>query len=175
MSAPDSLPAVERQRFAAIMAAFPSGVAIITTASEDRRPKGLTTTAVCSVSADPPLLLVCVDRGSRTLPSLLAARRFVINFIRLEYQEICTAFASKDDDKFANLLWETTESGMPLLRDHVVSWAECATVQEIEAGDHVILIGRVEDGEVTGDADDVAPLIYYRRAWGRWHPNEQEG
>ena len=164
---------VERQRFASIMAAFPSGVAIITTASGDRRPKGLTTTAVCSVSADPPLLLVCIDRGSRTLPALVEAKRFVINFIRLEYQEVCRAFASKDDDKFANLLWETTGSGMPLLREHVVSWAECATVQEIEAGDHIILIGRVEDGDVTTDAE-VAPLVYYRRAWGRWHPHEDE-
>ena len=174
MSAPDSLAAVERQRFASIMAAFPSGVAIITTASRDRRPKGLTTTAVCSVSADPPLLLVCVDRGSRTLPALIEARRFVINFIRLEYEEVCQAFASKHDDKFANLLWETTRSGMPLLREHVVSWAECVTVQEIEAGDHVVLIGRVEDGDVTTDSG-VAPLVYYRRAWGRWHPNDQEG
>jgi flavin reductase (DIM6/NTAB) family NADH-FMN oxidoreductase RutF len=162
---------VERQRFASIMAAFPSGVAIITTASGDREPKGLTTTAVCSVSADPPLLLVCIDRGSRTLPALVEAKRFVINFIRLEYEEVCRAFASKGDDKFANLLWETTRSGMPLLREHVVSWAECATVQEIEAGDHIVLIGRVEDGDVTSDAE-VAPLVYYRRAWGRWHPHE---
>lgn len=164
---------VERQRFASIMAAFPSGVAVITTAGGDRRPKGLTTTAVCSVSADPPLLLVCIDRESRTLPSLIDAKRFVINFIRLEYQEVCRAFASKDDDKFSNLLWETTRSGMPLLREHAVSWAECATVQEIEAGDHVILIGRVEDGDVTSDGE-VAPLVYYRRAWGRWHPHENE-
>jgi flavin reductase ActVB len=170
MSGPDRLSVIQRQRFASIMAAVPSGVAIITTTSEDHQPKGLTTTAVCSVSADPPLLLVCIDRESRTLPALTRARRFVINFIRVGYEEVCQVFASKDDDKFANLVWETTHTGMPLLRDHAISWAECSTVREIEAGDHVILIGQVEDGGIAGDAG-VAPLIYYRRGWGGWHSN----
>ena len=58
---------IERQAFFDVMASFPSGVAIVTTLDADGTPRGLTTTAVCSVSADPPTILVCVDRASRTL------------------------------------------------------------------------------------------------------------
>ena len=73
--------AVERELFLEIMASFPSGVGIVATLEGDE-PRGLTTTALSSVSADPPLLLVCVDVTSRTLPSLLERRGFVVNFLR---------------------------------------------------------------------------------------------
>ena len=83
------------------MSAFPTGVAIVTTLEPDGTPRGLTTNAVTSVSAEPPILLVCVDRNSRTLPALLHTKRFVVNFMRSDHVEICQLFASKADDKFA--------------------------------------------------------------------------
>ena len=93
--------AVDRSTFFQIMSAFPTGVAIVTTVEEDGTPRGLTTNAVTSVSADPPILLVCVDKDSRTLPALRASRRFVVNFMRDDHAEICALFASKADNKFA--------------------------------------------------------------------------
>src|SRR5207244_7390775 len=91
---------VDRQTFFEIMASFPSGVAIVTTLDGDGTPRGLTSTAVSSVSADPPLLLVCVDVESRTLVALRRSRRFVVNFMRQGRGELSRLFASKSDSKF---------------------------------------------------------------------------
>jgi flavin reductase (DIM6/NTAB) family NADH-FMN oxidoreductase RutF len=157
---------VDRETFAEIMASFPSGVAIVTTLDEAGEPKGLTTSAVASVSAEPPLLLVCVDFTSRTLPALRAGGRFLVNFMRAGTAELCRLFASKAEDKFAAVAWRPTESGMPLLREDAIAWAECMTVQEVEAGDHVVLVGQVEAGEPP--AAGKQPLVYYRRVWGAW-------
>jgi flavin reductase ActVB len=159
---------IERETFFEIMASFPSGVAVVTTLDEDGRPRGLTTTAVASVSAHPPQLLVCVDLASRTLPALRARRRFVVNFLREGRSDVAMRFASKADDKFGGLEWRPSESGLPVLSEAALAWAECATVQELESGDHVVLFGRVETG--AGPSDEDTPLMYYRRSWGVWAP-----
>lgn len=160
--------AITRQEFFEIMASFPSGVAIVTTTGADGLPRGLTTTAVSSVSADPPTILVCVDLNSRTLAALRARRTFVVNFVRQGCSQLCMLFASKADDKFAHVSWRPTPSGLPLLDEDAIAWAECSTVHDLEVGDHVILVARVEAGGVADDAE--SPLMYYRRSWGVWSP-----
>jgi len=164
---------VERDLFVEIMASYPAGVAIVTTLDADGTPRGLTTTAVSSVSAEPPLLLVCVDLTSRTLPALRAGGRFVVNFLREGRSELARLFASKAEDKFAGVEWQPSASGMPVLVADALAWAECMTVQELEPGDHVVLLGQVEEG--AGAADDDAPLMYYRRSWGVWRPAPRQG
>jgi flavin reductase (DIM6/NTAB) family NADH-FMN oxidoreductase RutF len=159
---------LDQARFAELMAALASGVAVITTRAGDGAPKGLTTTAVCSASADPPLLLTCIDRNSRTLPALREAEAFVVNFMRTGQEDVCRKFASKRDDKFDDVGWDETDGGLPVLRDHVIAWTECRTIAEYDAGDHVILLGHIEAGEVP--EGEWGPLVYYRRDWGMWHP-----
>ena len=159
---------VDRATFAEIMASYPAGVAIVTTLDPDGTPRGLTTTAVSSVSAEPPLLLVCVDRMSRTLPALRAGR-FVVNFLREGRSELARLFASKRDDKFEHVAWRPSTSGMPILEDDALAWAECVTVQELTPGDHFVLLGQIEEGAGAA-ADEDAPLMYYRRSWGVWRP-----
>lgn len=156
--------AVARDEFFAIMSAFPTGVAIVTTLDAHGEPKGLTTNAICSVSADPPMLLVCVDKTSRTLAALRHARRFVVNFMSDSAAELCALFASKADDKFAAVTWEPGLGGVPLLVDDALAIAECRTEQELEAGDHLVLTGIVEAGRAP-DPERV-PILYYRRAYG---------
>jgi len=165
--------ALDKQTFFEIMASLPSGVAIVTTLDQDGTPRGLTSTAVSSVSADPPLLLVCVDLGSRTLPAIRRTGAFVVNFIREGRSDLCRLFASKHDDKFASVAWRLTRRGLPLLYADAIAWAECTAVREIEAGDHVVLLGEVEAGE--GAAPDDVPLMYYRRSWGIWRPAPVKG
>jgi flavin reductase (DIM6/NTAB) family NADH-FMN oxidoreductase RutF len=160
--------AIGRQEFFEIMASFPSGVAVVTTTGADGQPRGLTTTAVSSVSADPPTILVCVDLNSRTLAALRARRTFVVNFVRQGCSQLCMLFASKAEDKFAHVSWRPTPSGLPLLDEDAIAWAECSTVHDLEVGDHVILVARVDDGGITEEAD--SPLMYYRRSWGVWSP-----
>jgi flavin reductase (NADH) len=159
---------VDRDLFVEIMASHPAGVAVVTTLDTDGTPRGLTTTAVSSVSAEPPLLLVCVDLTSRTLPALRAGGRFVVNFLREGRSELARLFASKAEDKFEAVEWRPSTTGLPVLHADALAWAECATVHEIEPGDHVVLLGQVEDGD--GAADEDAPLMYYRRSWGVWAP-----
>ena len=88
-----------------VMASLPSGVAIVTTVAADDTPRGLTIAAVCSVSADPPTVLVHADLGSCTLDAPRATRRFVVNFIGEGRSELCLLFASKAEDKFAQVSW----------------------------------------------------------------------
>jgi flavin reductase (DIM6/NTAB) family NADH-FMN oxidoreductase RutF len=154
---------VDRTTFFEIMSAFPTGVAIVTTLDAEGSPRGLTSNAVCSVSADPPLVLVCVDRTSRTLPALLAAKGFVVNFVAAGSHELAARFASKADDKFDGIDWRPAPSGRPWLHADAVAYADCVTDQEVEAGDHVILVGRVEAGRPPGPESQ--PLMYFRRSF----------
>src|ERR1051325_4273528 len=116
---------VDRESFLEVMASFPSGVTIVTTLDEFGAPHGLTTSAVPSVSAQPPLLLVCVDFTSRTLPALRAGGRFLVNFMRAGTADLCRLFASKAEDKFAEVVWPASASGMPHLHEDAIAWAEC--------------------------------------------------
>ena len=163
--------AIQRQSFFEIMASFPSGVAIVTTLDAEGTPRGLTTTAVSSVSAHPPTVLVCVDLGSRTLEALRARRRFVVNFMGQGRSQLCLLFASKADDKFDRVSWRPTATGLPLLEEDVLAWAECCTMHDLEVGDHVILVARVEAGGVVPELE--SPLMYYRRSWGVWSPTQE--
>ncbi len=159
---------VDRDTFGEIMASYPAGVAIVTTLEADGTPRGLTTTAVSSVSAEPPLLLVCVDLMSRTLPALRAGR-FAVNFLREGRSELARLFATKRDDKFKGVAWHRSANGMPVLDEDALAWADCVTVHEFAAGDHFVLLGRIEAGESSAVGED-APLMYYRRSWGVWRP-----
>ena len=154
---------VPRDQFFAIMSAFPTGVAIVTTLESDGTPRGLTTNAVTSISAEPPILLVSVDRQSRTLPALLHSKRFVINFMRDDCAEICGLFASKTDDKFSSVAWTPGLGGVPILHEGAVAHAECATLEELEVGDHVVVTGLVEAGSPPEPAD--VPIVYFRRTY----------
>jgi flavin reductase ActVB len=160
--------AIDRQTFFDVMASFPSGVAVVTTTTDDGVPRGLTTTAVCSVSADPPTVLVSVDLGSRTLDALRRRGAFAVNFIGAGRSDLCLLFASKERDKFERVRWTSGASGLPLLHEDALAWAECTTLQEVEVGDHVVLIAQVENGGVRHGLEP--PILYYRRSWGVWSP-----
>src|SRR5690606_2211908 len=87
---------VDYELFRGVAGAFPTGVTIVTTLGRDGVPRGLTSNAVCSVSADPPLILVCVDKKSQTLPYLQESGTFVVNFLAAGRAELSNRFASKD-------------------------------------------------------------------------------
>lgn len=160
---------VEAHVFRHVMGALAAGVAVVTTVEESGEPRGLTTTAVTSVSLDPPLLLVCVGRQSRTLPSLRRAGRFTVNLLDAEFSAVALRFASTLDDKFAELAWRPGSNGCPVLHEHALAWAECRTENEFEAGDHVVFVGHV----VHADASTgTSPLTYFRGRYGSWSPAE---
>ena len=107
---------VSRELFRALSGSFPTGVLIIATLDERGEPKGLTTQAYMGLSTEPPLMLVAIDRTSRTLPALRKHRAFVINFLKEGAEDVATLFASKSDEKFKNLRWEPAKDagGAPM-------------------------------------------------------------
>ncbi len=159
-NAPDIAPAT----FRSIMSAFPTGVTVITTTDADGSHRGFTSNAVTSVSLDPPLLLVCVALSSETLPVLRTARRFVVNFLHSDAQDVSNAFARKGTDKFDGVAYEVRD-GLPVLTEHTIAHAVCRTESEVEAGDHIILIGRVCTGDLVSETD---PLLYYQSSYPAW-------
>jgi len=161
---------VSRADFLAIMATFPTGVTIVTALDGDDRPVGLASTAFSSVSADPPLVLVCVDRSSRTLPALLERNAFCVNFLKRDRHALCVVFASKADEKFRDVAWRPAANGMPVLYEDSLAHVECTTENVVEAGDHLIVIGRVVGGRPPAGGEE--PLAYYRRSFGGFARDE---
>jgi flavin-dependent trigonelline monooxygenase, reductase component len=157
---------IDLELFKGVVGSFPTGVTVVTSCGADGVPRGLTSNAICSVSADPPQLLVCVDKRSQTLPAIRAAGSFVVNFLAAGREELSDRFASKHPDKLADVTWEPSAiaGGAPILVDDVVAVAECVVAQEVDAGDHWIFIGRIEAGAVY----ERVPLMYYRRAYAPW-------
>jgi flavin reductase (DIM6/NTAB) family NADH-FMN oxidoreductase RutF len=157
---------VDLELFKRVVGSFPAGVAVLTARGADGQCRGLTSNAICSVSASPPQLLVCVDKRSKTLLSIRGARSFVVNFLAAGREAISERFASMHPDKLAGVSWEPSRvaGGAPILVDDVVAVAECLVTQEIDAGDHMIVVGAIEAGAV----HDRVPLMYYRRAYASW-------
>lgn len=161
---------VDRDRYRQLAGSFPTGVTIVTTRGANGTPRGLTTQSFVGLSTEPPLMMIAIDKSSRTLPVLKNARSFVINFLKQGAEDVSTRFASKEDDKFAGIPWRpsTPCDGAPILHESVVAYAECRITKQQEEGDHWIFIGEVEGGEVFGGA----PLMYYHRTYTAW-PEEK--
>lgn len=164
--------AVGRRSFFDIMGTAPAAVTVVTTIDSTGRPRGLTVGAVCSVSAEPPLLLICVDQASRTLSALRERGAFTVNFLRGDGAEVARRFASPIADRFAGIPWRPGQNGMPILDHDGLAHAECRTVEEIEAGDHVILIALVEAG--SPPSPGTRPLMYFRHHYGAWPGNVED-
>ena len=161
---------VSRDLFRAISGSFPTGVLIVATLDEHGAPKGLTTQAYVGLSTEPPLVLVAIDKTSRTLRALEKHGAFVINFLKEGAEDVATLFASKSDEKFTNLKWEaaTAAGGAPILREISVAHAACRVKETHEAGDHILFVASVEAGEARGGT----PLMYYKRHYAGW-PEEK--
>ncbi len=152
------------------MGAFPTGVVIVATVDVDGSPKGLTTQSFISLSTEPPLLLVGIDRAARTLGALRHTGAFVVNFLASGREDLSTLFASKTELKFRSVRWRPSAvaKGSPILADDCVACAECVVTEAIEAGDHWIFIASVEAATLFGGT----PLMYYRRTYASW-PEEK--
>ena len=148
---------VEPDRFRDVMGRFATGVTVVT-ATAPEGPVGMTANAVCSLSLDPLLLLVCFDNEARTLPVVREAGRFGVNVLRSDQEALARLFASKapERDKFAGVP-HTVHDGIPVI-EGVLAWVGCRLERMIPGGDHTIGIGAVEAAE----AGSGAPLVWYR-------------
>jgi flavin reductase (DIM6/NTAB) family NADH-FMN oxidoreductase RutF len=144
-----------------IMGSYPTGVTIVTT-TDNNRPVGLTVNSFASVSLDPLMVLWCIDKGSDSLESFRNADMFAVNILAGHQTDACWVFASsKEKERFSKVEWELSANNLPVLKD-VFGVLECKKVQEVDAGDHIILIGKVIDL----DKNHTDPMLYYRRSVG---------
>ena len=153
----DSSPAVvEAARFRRIMGHYPTGVTVVTAVDRDGTPVGLTANSVTSVSLDPPLVLVCVSEKSSSLSAILANGAFAVNILGAGAAATAVRFAEeKRTDRFHDVPFTVREGGGPVL-EGAVAWMTCGLYRTFEAGDHVILVGKVNDGEAAGGD----PLVF---------------
>lgn len=150
--------------FRQVLASFPTGVVIVTALDARGEPAGLTVSAFCSVSARPPLVLVCLDDGSNTLQAVRESGAYTVNILSAARQEMALLFASKRTDKFSAVEWRAPQlaNGGPILHRDVAAHAVCEVRDARQAGDHWVLLGEV----VEADFDDAAhSLLYHRRVF----------
>ena len=142
--------------FRAAMGMLPTGVTVVA-ASGPQGPAGATANAVSSLSIEPMLMLACLDRGSRTLLAVQAAKRFGISVLHAGQEPIARSFATKAPvpEKWSGIAWSERD-GLPAIDDALL-WLACDLRDLVAAGDHVIVTGEVRELEI-GEGD---PLIFH--------------
>jgi 3-hydroxy-9,10-secoandrosta-1,3,5(10)-triene-9,17-dione monooxygenase reductase component len=140
------------------MSRWTTGVAVVTSRSEGG-PRGATTNALTSLSLDPPLVLVCLDRGSNTLDAVRTSGRFCVNILAAGQEEVARRFATKQsgEEKLAGIPHELRADGVPALGG-TLAWVVCDLEREHEGGDHSILIGKPLEAGVDPHAE---PLVFF--------------
>ncbi|WP_328843082.1 flavin reductase family protein [Streptomyces sp. NBC_00258] len=143
---------------------WPSGVSVVTTVDAAGVRRGFTATAFSSLSLEPPLILVCLDRAADCRPAFETADVMAVHVLREDQTPLAQRFATKNIDKYDGLSPSEGFGGVPLLGG-VLAHIECELDRRIDAGDHVILIGLVRRCEVFPGR----PLVYFARAFHGLH------
>ena len=156
--------AINADEFKAALAAWASGVTIITARAGDRI-HGMTVSDFSGASLAPPLALVCASKTSNTTAMIEAGRCFGVNVLRAGQGKLSNRFASKKDEwtRFEGVETFTAKTGAPLLVDALVN-LDCKLIAVHEAGDHLICIGEIEEARV----HEGEPLVYFRASYGRF-------
>lgn len=146
------------RRFRSVLGRFASGVAVVT-ASGPAGPVGLTVQSFMSVSLEPPLVLMAIATSARSWPAIDQAGAYCVNLLAADQEPLAVRMATRGVDKFAGVGWSPSSvTGSPVL-DGGLGYVDCRLEAVHEAGDHVVVLGRVVDLDHT-DADDA--LLYYR-------------
>ncbi len=155
--------------FRDLMGRYPATVTIIATGRVGSR-NGMTATAVCSMTADPPQILVCLNRASGTCKALIGYQAFSVNILNATHVAVARKFAgmgeaAKGEERFSSGYWEqTADLAVPVLRDSVAA-LECTLVDHKPIDTHMILVGKVRSGAVDTERN---ALIYNNRSFGLW-------
>lgn len=151
----------EKEVFRDVIGHFASGVTIITARDGDED-YGVTVNAISSLSLEPPMLLVCLNRKSRTQSAIDRIRSFSVNILNESQGELAVRFASRDSNKFDGVEFERGELGNPLL-EGALAHLECRVIDEASGGTHAVFLAGVQRAE----RFEGAPLAYFRGRFGR--------
>jgi len=154
--------------FRAVLGRFASGVTVVTTLREGQ-PHGVTVNAFTSLSLDPPLVLICIDKTSHIHNILLETGVFAANILCEDQRDLAACFAGRSERRyrdFCEARYHAEATGAPVF-DSALGWVDCRIVNVYPGGDHSIIVGQVE---AMGGTDQ-EPLLYYRATYGRLDPN----
>lgn len=166
---PDERAPVDQGEFRRVLGNFASGVTVITAPDADGDgPAGFACQSFASLSLDPPLVVFMVGRTSTSWPRIARAGVFCVNILGADQADLCQKFARRGTDKFAGVEWEPAPStGSPRLRN-APAWIDCAIHAVHTGGDHLIVIGRVEDLGCAQAAEGREPLLFHEGRFGRY-------
>ena len=150
---------VDSAQFRQLCGHFATGVVILTAATREGTPIGMTANSFTSVSLSPPLVSINVDRASDMHPVMLETRGFVLNILGSHQETLSRRFADRSSQRFDGIGYRTDDHGFVLL-DGAIATILCLPHSRFEAGDHTVFVGRVIGGSVTRGAG--RPLLYYR-------------
>ncbi len=157
---------MDTAEFRRILGHWASGVGIVTARTAEGRVCGLTANAFASLSLEPLLVLVCVEKTADTHDCIRSAGAFAVNILNSEDERIARRFAAWEvDRKFDGLAYHQEQTGSPVL-DDALAWVDCRLHGEYDGGDHTIFVGEI----LAGDAGNGTPLLYYRGGYGRFTP-----
>lgn len=160
---------VASEEFKAAMASFAAGVTVVTTIDADGSPHAMTATAFSSVSLNPPLCLVCVNRRARMHRLLIGMGHVAINVLSAGQESLSTHFATPAFDKFAAIAWYPGKvTGCPLI-EGALAWMECRVTEVYAGGDHDIFIAHLSFVQV----NDGSPLLYWRGKYATLPPRSR--
>jgi flavin reductase (DIM6/NTAB) family NADH-FMN oxidoreductase RutF len=154
---------VTQDEFRAALGRFASGVTVVTTRDAEGELHGITVSAFCSVSLEPPMVLVCIEKIAGSHYALEESNIFVVNILAEGDDTVSELFASQAIDKFGNVGFTDGIEGVPVL-DKALANLECRVKFSYHGGDHSIFVGDVERVRVA-DGD---PLLYFRGRYGRF-------
>jgi flavin reductase (DIM6/NTAB) family NADH-FMN oxidoreductase RutF len=156
--------AADPAAFRTVMRRHPSGVTVVTSLREGE-PRGITLSAFASVSTDPPMLLICVNREARSYLYISSSRIFCVNLLALTQRDLAERFSGRiKEHQFDDIAWSTDVTGAPVLAG-TIGHFDCVVEAEHHAGSHSIFIGKV----LACAARDGAPLGYYEGAFRDFH------
>ena len=153
---------MDPSQFRRACAQFATGIAIASALDSDGFPHGMTINSFTSVSMDPPLVLICVDRTSNLLPIFERCGHYGLSFLGCHQQSLSTHFAGRGHDRFNGTPWIAGATGVPLIPE-ALAHLECRITQSAIAGDHAILIAEV----ISADIQTGRPLLYFASGYRR--------
>jgi flavin reductase (DIM6/NTAB) family NADH-FMN oxidoreductase RutF len=147
---------ISKDEFRAALGRFASGVTVVTTKDINGRLHGITVSAFCSVSLEPPLVLVCIEKITGSHRAFAESMAFIVNLLGSNQQYLADRFASRLPDKFEGVSYRRGIEDLPILENTLVA-LECFLKYSFDAGDHTIFVGQIEKSHVS----DGEPLIYF--------------
>lgn len=151
---------VNPDEFRAALSRFPSGITVVTSVDTEQVLHGITVSAFCSVSLNPPLVLVCIEKTAGSHLAIEETGFFAVNFLGAGQDELSLHFSLAVTDKFDTVNFRRGVGGVPVLEDALVA-LECSLENAFDGGDHTIFVGRVERVDIR----DGAPLVYFHGSY----------